>query len=211
MIHAGINADQVDPFGRTFLVNDFIFGVPWLGASDKHDARLSRANSGAGFFIYDVSLNRIHPVYNQTYLMLKGAAQLSPDRLVSAEQFDIGGVYSVRGYPQSDYLGDYGMSGSAELRVPFYFIPREYKVPGTQEPLWNRLHLIGFVDGGHAALRNPAVGEFKTRNYVGLGAGVRFDLPKNWVGRLEWAAPIGDDPVDGSNGQWYFTISGDWL
>lgn len=143
--------------------------------------------------------------------MLKGAVQVSPDKLVSAEQFDLGGVYSVRGYPQSDYLGDYGVSGSAELRVPFYFIPRDVKAPWSGVPLWNRLNFIAFIDGGHAALRNPAVGEFGSRNYAGLGGGLRFDLPQNWVGRFEWASAVGDDPIDGSNGQFYFSVSGDLI
>lgn len=210
MLHTGLNVDEVDRYGRTFLVNDFAFGIPWLGGSEENDPRLSRAKAGAPFFKYTGALNRIHPVRDYTYLFFKGAAQFSPDRLVSAEQFDLGGVYSVRGYPQSDYLGDYGATGSAEIRVPFYFIPRNYKASWTNnEPLWNKLNFVGFVDGGHAGLKSPAVGEAGSHDYWGVGAGLRFDLPHNLTGRVEWAAPIGDDPVDGSNGQFYFTVSGD--
>lgn len=50
--HTGLNIDEVDPYGRTFIVNDFAFGTPWLGASEKHDSRLSRADAGASFFKY---------------------------------------------------------------------------------------------------------------------------------------------------------------
>jgi hemolysin activation/secretion protein len=212
MLHTGLNIDHIDPWGRTFIVNDFTFGLPWLGASEKHDPRLSRADAGATFFKYNGSINRIHPVYDSTYFLFKGNAQFTPDRLVSAEQFDIGGVYSVRGYPQSDYLGDYGIGGSVELRVPFYFIPRSAKVPWTDVPLWNRLSFVGFLDAAHAGLKSPAVGESKTRNYMGIGGGVRFDLPRNLVGRFEWGEPIGaDDPLDGSDGMFYFSVSGDLL
>ena len=191
------------------MVNDFTFGVTYFGASDKNDERLSREGAGASFFKYSGALNRIHPVYDSTYLYLKATAQFTPDRLLSAEQYDIGGVYSVRGYPQSDYLGDSGVSGSAELRVPFYFIPREAKTPWGHEPLWNRLNFVAFVDGGYAGLKAHAVGEDGSRTSWGAGCGVRFDLPHNVVGRLEYGWPFGDEPTDGSDGQFYFSITGD--
>lgn len=211
MFHTGINVDEIDRHGRTFIVNDFTFGADLMGASDRNDPSLSRSGSGAPFFKYTVAANRIHPVYDSTYLYMKANAQLTPEKLVSAEQMDIGGVYSVRGYPQSDYLGDAGYGGSLELRVPCYFIPRDIKVPFTQEPIWNRINFVGFFDGAYAKLKNAAVGEHTSRNYMGLGGGIRFDLPRNLTGRFEWASPMGDKPSDGSHGQFYFSISGDLI
>jgi hemolysin activation/secretion protein len=209
MVSIGAQADAWDPYGRTFLVSDLIFGVPWLGASDKHDPMLSRAGAGSAFFKYQGALNRIHPVGDSTYLYFKLSAQATPDRLVSAEQVDMGGVYSVRGYPQSDYLADYGYGGSAELRVPCYFIPRDYKLPGTGVPLWNRINFVAFFDGAYGKIRNPAPGELPSRTYFGAGGGLRIDLPRNWNARFEWAAPTGDRPQDGSSSQYYFTLSGE--
>ena len=211
MIQTGLNVDQSDKWGRTFITNLFSFGMPWFGASDKHDPLLSRPDAGAGFFKYSGAVNRVNPIKDSTYLLLKAAGQASPDRLVSAEQFDMDGAYGVRGYPQSDYLGDSGMSGSAEIRVPFYFIPRETKAPWSDEVLWNRLNFVGFVDGGYSKLRSHAVGEVGSRSDWGVGGGVRFDLPKNLTGRFEYGVPVGDDPTDRSNGQFYFSVAGDLL
>ncbi len=45
-------------------------------------------------------------------------AQLANQPLISAEQFAIGGVDSVRGYLESSELGDNGVSGTIELRTP---------------------------------------------------------------------------------------------
>ena len=209
MLHTGLNFDEIDPYGRTFIVNDFTFGIDAFGASDRNDPRLSRAGAGAGFAKYNVTANRIHPFFASNLLYLKASGQITGDRLVSAEQYDLGGVYSVRGYPQSDTLGDSGGGGSVELRVPFYFIPRETKVPWTQETLWNRLHFVGFFDGAYAKLKNPAVGEDGSKTYLGAGGGLRFDFPHNLTGRFEWAAPIGDRPTDGSHSQFYFSVAGE--
>lgn len=210
--HAGMNIDLIDPWGRTFIVNDLAWGTPWFGASDKFDPTLSRAGAGANFFKYNISANRIHPLswWESTYLMFKAAAQISPDRLVAAEQFDLGGAYSVRGYPQSDYLGENGVAGTAEIRIPFFFIPKDVKTPISKVPLWNRLNFVGFLDGGYAKLKAPVVGEDPSQTYWGLGGGVRFDLPHNLTGRFEWAAPLGEDALtDSTNSRFYVTVSGD--
>jgi hypothetical protein len=56
------------------------------------------------------------------------------------------------------------------------------------------------------------LGEASVESFEGtsVGGGLRVDLPKNLTGRFEWASPVGaDDPIDGSSGQFYFTISGD--
>jgi hemolysin activation/secretion protein len=211
IFHTGFNVDERDPYGRTFIVNDFAFGVTEFGASDKNDPRLSRSGGGANFFKYSGALNRVHPVYDGTILYLKGSAQFTPDYLVAAEQFDIGGVYSVRGYPQSDYLGDYGGGGSAEIRVPLYFVPRDITIPVARVPVWNSVKLVAFFDGAYAKTRNPDPGIDPSRTFFGVGGGVRIDLPNNFTARFEWATPTGDRPSDRSGSQFYFSISGEFF
>lgn len=207
MLHAGLNLDEADSWGRTIAVNDLTYGFSWLGASEKNDPQLSRAGSGAGFMKFNSTVYRIQPIHDSMLLYLKTFGQWTRDRLLSAEQFDIGGVYSVRGYPQSDYLGDAGIGANVELRIPFYFISREIKFPGTDVPLWNRLNFVLFFDAAHASLRNPAAGEVRSKSYMGAGGGIRFALPHNMTGRFEWAAPIGEKPSDRSRGQFYFSVT----
>jgi hemolysin activation/secretion protein len=209
LFRTGINIDEADPFGRMFVVNELTFGVTYFGASDKNDPRLSRPDAGASFFKYNLAINRIHPVYNGTYLYLKGTLQMTSDKLLSAEQYDIGGVYSVRGYPQSEYLGDKGAGWSVELRVPCYFLGPEVKVPGTSDPLWNKIHFIGFVDSAWAKLNDRDPDERDSRTFLGAGGGLRIDLPRHFSARFEWAAPLGNRPADKDKSQFYFSISGE--
>ena len=102
----------------------------------------------------------------------------------------------MRGYPQTDYLGDSGAGGSAELRVPAYF--------------WDKLQFVGFFDGAYAELRRPAVGEHPSRTYTGVGGGIRINWPQNFQSRFEGAWPLGDKPSDGSSGQFYFSVAGEF-
>lgn len=211
-IHLRATLNERDAYGRSFILNNFAWGVPWLGASEKHDPGLSRADAGATFFKYELSLIRLHPIYDSTVLYLQGTAQMTNDRLLASQQYDMGGVYSVRGYPQSDFQGDEGAGFSAEIRIPFYFIPREYKLPKSDKPLWNRVHLVVFVDGAASHLNNPSPGEVESKTNFGAGAGIRIELDRNWSARFEWAKPFGDNPTNSSSAsQFYFTISGDFL
>jgi hemolysin activation/secretion protein len=211
MLHTGLNFDETDAWGKCIGENEFIFGVPWLGSSEKNDPLLSRAGAGANFMKFISTLYRLQPIHDSTLLYIKAFGQWTPDRLLSAEQMDIGGIYSVRGYPQSDFLGDTGIGTNIELRIPFYFIARDVKVPGTQEPLWNRLSFVIFFDSAHARIKDPSASDVKSRSYTGMGAGFRIALPHNLTARLEAAAPLGDRPSDDSRGQFYFSISGNFF
>jgi hemolysin activation/secretion protein len=71
---------------------------------------------------------------------LRGTVQWTNDRLVPIEQIAVGGVYSVRGYPENLMVRDKGYFGSIELRYPLFDRPAER----------NRLFVIPFFDFGAA-------------------------------------------------------------
>ncbi len=66
------------------------------------------------------------------------SAQIADSHLVTNEQFAAGGLTSVRGYLQSEGVGDDGVSGSFELRLPS-IAPH---LPGFVD----ELRMFGFVD-----------------------------------------------------------------
>jgi hemolysin activation/secretion protein len=59
----------------------------------------------------------------ETLLLVRTDLQLTPDPLVSLEQFGLGGQRSIRGYRQDYLLVDNGVLASAEVRVPVLRIP----------------------------------------------------------------------------------------
>jgi hemolysin activation/secretion protein len=77
---------------------------------------------------------------NGASVSLRGTVQLTTDRLVPLEQIAVGGVYSVRGYPENLQVRDKGYYGSIELRYPLFERPAQR----------HRLFVIPFFDFGAA-------------------------------------------------------------
>ncbi len=79
----------------------------------------------------------------QAYGQVQG--QLSGEPLVDSEQFAGGGLDTVRGYLESEVLGDNALIGSFELRSPS--LPKVAKI--------DEWRIYGFVEGGSLTLNDP--------------------------------------------------------
>jgi hemolysin activation/secretion protein len=120
------------------------------------------------------------------------------DRLIPQSQGVIGGLYTVRGYPQSVIAGDSSVVGSIEYRFhlprtfgvsaqtgelfgePFRYAPQF--VYGT--PDWD-LILKGFVDVGTTDINDPLSFE-GTETLIGAGVGLELLYRRNLNVRLDW-------------------------
>ncbi len=212
VLRFGPNITQYDQWGRTILTNEVSFGFSSiLGASDKKDENASRAQTGGQFFAYSIGAIRFQRLWWDQILILKGSAQVSPDRLVSSEQFRIGGMETVRGYPEGDYLGDYGFIGSAELRIPTYFFPKKpISIFGHQINLRDTFQLVGFFDTGRAWLQSPLNGERDNKFLAGAGGGVLMNLFNHVSARVYFAQAIGAVPNEGDQFRLHFTLTSDF-
>jgi hemolysin activation/secretion protein len=113
-----------------------------------------------------------------TLILVRGDLQLSGSSLVPLEQFRLGGVNSVRGYRQDLSLGDSGINGSAEIRLP---IARWQKVDGV-------LQITPFFDVG-AAWNSDDV-EIERKMLASTGIGLNLELGKRLNARLDWGIPL---------------------
>lgn len=208
ILNIGINTEMTDRWGRTLSPHSLHFGFDtFLGASSKVDGGSSRALTGGQFFIYRGSLIRYQRLPKDMVLAIRGVAQLSPDRLPPIEQLRLGGAFGVRGYQEGEYLADNGAFVTNEVLVPTYFFPAEWKLPYAQKPLRQQLQGVAFFDFGGGGVRHELAGETDSRFLAGAGGGLRANLFDKVYARFHWAAPLGSDPNDGANGQFYFGIS----
>lgn len=191
-----------DSYGRTMMGADLHVGIPnFLGASSLHDSLASRVDSGGEFVYLSASAARIQNLVDGISLIEKVAGQYSPSPLTSMEQFYLGGMYSVRGYPENDSSGDSGFSFSTELRVPMYLIPEAWTVPGYKGKTWrNVISLIGFIDGGrdfNNKRQNAA--SSKDSTLLGAGYGLRIYVTPDMDIDFDIAYPLGARPSDGKH------------
>lgn len=78
-------------------------------------------------------------------LLLRGATQLTPDRLLPIERFALGGVATVRGYRENAVVRDAGYAASAEFHTPLWAAAED-----------RRLTLVTFADIGCGWNRDQA-------------------------------------------------------
>ena len=113
-------------------------------------------------------------------IVLKGALQLSDDRLLPQEQFAVGGADTVRGYRENALVRDNGFLISAEWRYPLLL----GKGQGTPS---NMLQLVSFMDFCEAWDRGK---EGRDDTLHSVGAGLIF-TPRSWIDmEIYWAHDI---------------------
>lgn len=115
-----------------------------------------------------------------TFLRFSG--QYADSHLVSNEQFSLGGITSMRGYYQSEIVGDRGINGTLELRAPSLatYIGR----------FVDDLRVYVFADGGIVSLIDPLPDTTAVYRTWSLGGGVRLKLFGHFSGEALVGVPM---------------------
>ncbi|MEM0950976.1 MAG: ShlB/FhaC/HecB family hemolysin secretion/activation protein [Cyanobacteria bacterium P01_H01_bin.74] len=105
----GGNFSKFDRFGYTFARAQTAVGTTLFGGNRQ-------------FWKAEGVFNRVIRLPKRNLLLINGTSQFSPNPLPAAEQFQLGGKYSVRGYTEGLLIGDKGYSISVEHRWPIPFL-----------------------------------------------------------------------------------------
>jgi hemolysin activation/secretion protein len=196
VLRPGINFEAFDRWGRTMMRHEFGIGLDLfdatLNASANGKGKVGSSRQGAGgqFFRYTANITRLQKMPFGTYAILRAATQLTPNMLVSAQQYQMGGTYTVRGYREGTFIGDNAYLFSGEWRVPFFLVPKSWHIPKTDYTLRDNIQLVSFADFGATFTHQPAAG-VNRRNYaLGTGIGLRANLTKHLAGRIDMGIPL---------------------
>jgi len=205
----GLDADATDNFGRTILSNELDFGVPnIMGGLREKDPKASRSGAGGTFIKDTINLLRMQKMPFSSNLLWKNQIQLTPYILASAEQFQIGGISNVRGYPPAEAVGDRGYSTTAEWTFPPYLVPRDIKVPLSKAKLYDALRVAMFYDWANTRLKRPSnTTEQKNKTLRSAGCGLRFNLPEDFSLRLDIGWPLDNTPSDSDHAHTWLQVS----
>lgn len=190
----------------TYINPEIDQGLNVLGASKKNNPLASRRGATPTYtkFLFSAQ-NRTYLPFNLQQ-SLRFRVQAASEKLFSQEQYGIGGIDTVRGYPPSDYLADKMIIVNAEMISPIFVLPKDWRLPYAEKPLKDQLTGVVFFDYGYGEQRgNP-----KPYRASSIGAGLRMSFYNQVSLRLEWGIPfrlLGMFPVSEGRTQGRFHMS----
>lgn len=193
VIKLGQDYIRRDPRGAWSVRSLFSIGVALFGATTNPDPI-----PDSRFFSWLGQVQRVQVLNENNFLIIGADVQLTPDTLLSSQQFVIGGGQSLRGYRQNIRTGDNGIRFSVEDRMT---LQRDAAGFPT-------LQLAPFFDAGYVWNDNPD-NAISQPFLAGLGLGVIWQpLPQLNV-RLDYGLPLVDIDDRGNNAQdegFYFSV-----
>jgi hemolysin activation/secretion protein len=181
-------------FGLRIFSKVGCFRPPTSGACIANDQFQNKVLDGIENFVhlnFDASYTRTLPL--DIIAAIRLSAQYADSPLVTNEQFGIGGASSVRGYFQSEAVGDDGYSVSSELRSP--------SIAPYIAPFIDEWRFFGFVDAGMTRLRATSAEQIATYRLVSTGGGTRIQILDHFTGELSFGVALRDAAT---------TRKGDW-
>ncbi len=190
----------------TYITPEIDQGINAFGSSKRNNPLASRRGATATYTKFTFSAqNRTNLPFNLQQT-LKFRTQAASEKLFSQEQYSLGGIDTVRGYPPSDYLADKMVLVNAEMMSPIFLLPKEWKLPYAEKPLKDQITGVVFFDYGYGEQRgNP-----KPFRLSSVGAGLRMSFYNQVLLRLEWGIPfrlLGQFPLTEGRTQGRFHIS----
>ena len=184
-----------DKKGLWGLRSQFNFGVDLFDSTVKENS-----DPDSRFFSWQGQARRLQRLGEDNILIVAAEVQLTPDSLLSSEQFVIGGGQSLRGYRQNVRSGDNGFRISLEDRI---ILERDEE----DNP---QFQLAPFVDLGKVWNDSDNPKELEDETFlIGVGLGVILEPVEGLNIRIDYAAPLVDLDDKGNNAQddgFYFSV-----
>ncbi len=159
---------------------------------ERFDAK--RYSASANFVVCRAEATRTDRPPLGLELALRAQGQYSRDPLLGSEQLGAGGAESVRGYLESEAVGDHGGLGSIELRSP--------SLDRLFGPLFGRrivdewrFHV--FAEGAWVAVHHPLPEQHPEATVSSTGGGMQLKLLGRLNGSVEVGFPLRSTAVSG--------------
>ncbi|WP_157995338.1 ShlB/FhaC/HecB family hemolysin secretion/activation protein [Peristeroidobacter soli] len=178
----------LDGMGSTDFHTGLTWGTRGLASSNDEFAR-KRDEARANFMYLRADVTRTQKLPKDFLGILSFSAQLADEPLISNEGFSVGGFDSVRGYAESQVLGDSGMRASLQLETP--------SLSGRFGSSFNEWRVFAFGDWGKVYIENPLadVNGVQTDRIeiASYGLGTRLRMFDNYNAMLLLAKPLKDE------------------
>ena len=136
------------------------------------------------------AMNLFSALHDRGQFVFRTTSQFSGDPLMSLEKLAIGGVNTVRGYPENLLVRDNGVAATLELQIP---LPGYSDTPGPRN-----LMVVPFLDYGRSwddidTDPSPLRNTDNAKYIIGLGLGQVWEPVDGLHAQVFWGADIGDN------------------
>lgn len=210
-LRTGVSANKTDSHGRWFGDFTVSTGIPLLGATENNNHGMPDSK----FVKFNTLLTRLQKLPHNCLGIMRLNTQFATSTLLPAEQMQLGGAYTVRGFDQSALLGDNGYVLSFEGRTPIPFLPKTVNVPYWKDktvavPLKDSLRLAAFYDQGWTKVIQQDITESHRNFFQSVGVGLRVYVGKYMTANFDLGVPLGRKRYDGQNAVgFHFGLSSD--
>lgn len=153
--------------------------------TDQREFEVKRYKARGNYLYATAGIERTQKLPAGLGLFLKLDGQLADQPLISNEQYSAGGMESVRGYKESEELGDNAIHGTIELHAPDLA-----GIFDLQEKFSFTPYL--FYDAAELNTKDPLPGEGRSAVIDGAGAGVRGYVTRYIEYGFDWATALAD-------------------
>jgi len=212
-LRTGLTAQKDDKTGKWLGNFTVSTGIPLFGAVKNKPKGIPDSE----FVKFNTSLVRFQQLPKDCAAILKASSQFSTNTLFSAEQMDIGGVSSVRGYDEGALLGDMGYNISLETRTPIPFLPKSLNIPLKKDkifkiPVKDSVRFAVFYDQGWTKTIQQRIPVNYTNFFQSIGVGLRISIKKYTTVNLDLGIPLGKKRYGGQqDAMFHFSLTTDIL
>ncbi|UCC23383.1 MAG: ShlB/FhaC/HecB family hemolysin secretion/activation protein [Planctomycetota bacterium] len=171
--------------------------------SDGQEFRDARPDADPDFTIYSASAAHSQYLDPNKVHRVSGSFQYvtSDERLVPAKMTSFGGMYTVRGYDEYEFVADGGVL--ARFQYEFDLVKYEESMMTAEEkqmqeespePFLRKLAPLVFFDYGRPKVRHPVPPEKGHEELMSVGAGTIVELGDHFTGLVYYGYPLG--PTD---------------
>lgn len=192
-LRTGLNLFNEDNTGRWISNITVSTGLPFLGAKTLKE---DYSDATSKFVKLNGNITRVQALPLNSFGIFRITGQYSPSHLLSAEQMQAGGMYSVRGFREGVIYGDIGYNLSFELRKKCPFLPDTILIPYKKDkifkiPLKNKIYISVFYDQALARELRQEV-PYTYKNFLqSVGVGVNIYLTKYLNANVYVGVPLG--------------------
>jgi len=190
-VTATYNLNWVTPDVSVLSQTSAELGVRGLGSSPA-EYENNRAFATGNFVHLNEDITYTQHLPFDTLGIFHFAGQLADQPLLSSEQFAAGGLTSVRGYLQSEAIGDDGLLESNELRSPSL---TQYLSPYLDMSAIDDWRVYGFADLAHVWILGALPGQTNAFTLESIGAGMRVGALGHLTGLIDVGLPLRSGPA----------------